>query len=115
MHFQHETLIIFHRSALTLSCAILFLAIHPEVQERAAAEADRVFADLAFDEELAYKHTTRLEYIDQVLKETLRLNPVFPYLPRLCTEDTKIREDLTIPADSAILVNLFTMHRRTGR
>lgn len=101
-------------SALTLSFCILLLAMHPDIQADAAAEVDQVFADLAPNEDLNYKHINKLEFLEQILKETLRLNPVFPFIPRICTEDTKIRDDLTIPAESAVVVNLLTMHRRKG-
>lgn len=98
-------------TSLTLSHAILLLAIHQSVQESAAAEADEVFNDLSADDELTYDHVTKFEYIEQVIRETLRLNPVAPYILRTCKEDTKIR-DCIIPRDTIVIVNLYTMHRR---
>lgn len=98
-------------ASLTLSYAILLLAMHPQYQERAFEEVDRVFQDLSSDDKLTYDHVTKLEFIEQILRETLRLNPVAPYVLRWCKEDTKIR-DCIIPRDTTVIVNLYTMHRR---
>lgn len=59
-------------STMTLSFGVLMLAMHPKVQMRAAAEIDQIFADLAPDQGLDYKHISKLEYLDQVLRETMR-------------------------------------------
>lgn len=86
--------------------------MHPEIQEKAIIEVDSVMKDVASaDKHLSYDDLLKLEYVEQILKETLRLNPVAPYLLRRCTEDTKI-QDCTIPRDTTIIVNLYTMHRR---
>lgn len=85
--------------------------MHPEYQERAFAEVDEVFKGLPSDDKLTYDHVTRLKFIEQILRETLRLNPVAPYILRWCKEDTKIR-DCVIPRDTTVIVNLYTMHRR---
>lgn len=85
--------------------------MHPNYQERAFDEVDRVFQDLPSDDKLDYKHITKFEYIEQILRETLRLNPVAPYVLRRCQNDTKIR-NCTIPRDTTIIVNLYTMQRR---
>lgn len=84
--------------------------MHPKYQDRAFAEVAGVFQDMS-DEKLTYEHVTKLEFIEQILRETLRLNPVAPYVLRWCKEDTKIR-DCIIPRDTTIIVNLYTMHRR---
>lgn len=86
--------------------------MHQSVQERAAAEADRVFNDLSTtDEQLTYEHVTQFEYIERILRETLRLNPVAPYILRHCRAETKIR-DCIIPRDTIVIINLYTMQRR---
>lgn len=87
------------------------MAIHPEYQERAFIEVDRVFQEVSSDDLLTHDQVTKLEFIEQILRETLRLNPVAPYILRWCKEDTKIRH-CTIPRDTTVIVNLYTMHRR---
>lgn len=85
--------------------------MHPNYQDRAFDEVDRVFQDLPSDGILHYNHITKLEYVEQILRETLRLNPVAPYVLRRCKRDTKIR-NCTIPRDTTIIVNLYTLQRR---
>lgn len=85
--------------------------MHPHFQERAVDEVDQVFQDLPSDGQLKYTHITKLEYIEQILRETLRLNPVAPYILRRCEKDTKIRNCI-IPRDTTVIVNLYTMQRR---
>lgn len=59
-------------ATLTISFAVLLLSMHPDVQLRAVAEVDRIFASLAPNEDLNYKHISKLEFLDQVVRETLR-------------------------------------------
>lgn len=97
---------------MTLSYAILLLAIHPDIQQKAFVEVDNVMKNsTSTDQHLSYDDIIKLEFVEQIIKETLRLNPVAPYLLRLCTEDTTI-QDCTIPRETTIIVNLYTMHRR---
>lgn len=97
-------------SALTLAHAIVLLAMHPHVQEKAVEEVDRVYGDAAIDAPSTYEHVTKLAYVEQVIRETLRLYPVAPYLLRQCTADTQISE-CVVPRGSTVIVSLYSMHR----
>lgn len=97
-------------SALTISNAILLLAMHPHVQERLFEEVDRVFGGLPLDAPITYEHVVQLTYTEQVIKESLRLFPVSPYVLRFCKADTKI-SNCTIPRGAVVIVSLYTMHR----
>lgn len=97
-------------SALTTAHAMLLLAMHPEIQERAADEVDQVCGDLPIDAPLTYDHVTKLVYVEQVLLETMRLYPVAPYIFRTCLADTKISE-CTVPRGTIVVVSVYTMHR----
>lgn len=85
--------------------------MHPNIQERAFDEVNGVFNELPPGNQLTYEHIMKLEYIEQIIRETLRLNPVAPYLLRLCEEETKIN-DCIIPRATTVIINLYTMHRR---
>lgn len=98
-------------TSLTLSYGILLLAMHPDIQQKAFLEIDGVMKGSTSKNYLSFDDIIKLDYIEQIIKETLRLNPVAPYLLRLCTEETAIR-DCVIPRETTIIVNLFTMHRR---
>lgn len=97
-------------SALTLSNATLLLAMHPQVQERLFEEVDRVFDGVPLDAPVNYDQILQLTYTEQVIKETLRLFPVSPYVLRFCKSDTEI-SNCTIPRGAVIIVSLYTMHR----
>lgn len=97
-------------SALTIAHAVLLLAIHPEIQERATAEVDQVYGDTPIDAPTTYDQVTKLLYIEQVIRETMRLYPIAPFIFRLCQADTKISE-CTVPRGTAVVVSVYTMHR----
>jgi cytochrome P450/NADPH-cytochrome P450 reductase len=64
-----------------LSFAVYFLLHHPEVAARAQAEVDRVLGtDLS--QPPTYEQIHALEYITQILEETLRLWPTAPAFTR---------------------------------
>jgi len=54
----------------------MLLATHPEIQERVAAEIKEVFFSDAV--EVNYDNLVKLEYLERVVKESLRLCPVVP-------------------------------------
>lgn len=97
-------------SGLTVSHALLLLAMHPAIQERVFDEIDRVYANTPLDGPTTYEHITQLTYLEQVIRETLRLYPVAPYLLRYCKEDTQISKCI-IPRGATVIVSLYTMHR----
>ncbi|WP_257459637.1 bifunctional cytochrome P450/NADPH--P450 reductase [Archangium lipolyticum] len=57
-----------------LSFAIYFLLHHPEVRQKAYEEVDRVLGS----DTPRFEHISQLQYIDQILRETLRLWPTAP-------------------------------------
>lgn len=97
-------------SGLTVSYAILMLAMHPDIQERVFEELERVF-DSA-DEYLSCERIQQLSYLDCVLKEVLRMFPVAPFIVRCCTADTKL-STCTMPKGAVVMVSLFNLHRRS--
>ncbi|KAG4066807.1 hypothetical protein HA402_012874 [Bradysia odoriphaga] len=98
-------------SALTTAHAILLLAMHPDIQERAAEEVDQVCEDIPMGDPLTYNHVSKLVYVEQILLEAMRLYPIAPYIFRLCQADTKIRE-CTIPRGTTVAVSVYDMHRK---
>lgn len=97
-------------SGLTLSHAAVLLGMHPEVQQRVFDEVDRVFEGLPLDAPVTPEHLLKLTYVEQVIRETLRLFPAAPYMLRFCKADTPISK-CTIPRGAIVIVSLYTMHR----
>lgn len=73
-----------HLAAYTL----LMLAMHPEVQEKVIKELKSVF--VSRDIPVDYESLKQLSYLETVIKETLRLFPVIPYIGRWSGEDIKL-------------------------
>lgn len=55
---------------------VMLLATHPEIQERAYEELKEVF--YSDDVEINLDNITKLDYLERVIKESLRLCPVVP-------------------------------------
>lgn len=91
-----------------LSFALYELLSHPEVMARARAEVDEVLGNNT----PTFAHLARLTYIDQILKETLRLWPtaaafaLYPYEP-----ETTIGGKYRVRADQTLLVLAPMLHR----
>ena len=60
-------------SASTLACASLFMGLHPDVWEKVRAEQKDLFAKY---KDLTAQALDESKYLDAVIKETLRLQPV---------------------------------------
>ncbi|XP_060860449.1 cytochrome P450 4C1-like [Metopolophium dirhodum] len=75
-------------SAITVCFCLLMLAIDQDIQDKVYDEIYDIFDES--HHVISIKDTTRLVYLEQVLKETLRLFPVGPLLLREIQEDLKI-------------------------
>lgn len=98
-------------TALTISFAILMLAMHPEIQERLFEELQSVYDTQ--DEATLNNHLTRLTYLDCCLKETMRLFPVASLIGRTPTVDIPV-SNCTIPKGTIIALSILTLHRVNG-
>jgi cytochrome P450 len=54
----------------------MLLATHQDIQDRVAAEMKEVF--YSDDVEVSYDNINKLDYLERVIKESLRLCPVVP-------------------------------------
>ena len=62
------------------------IALHPEVQQKLHEEMDRVFGD-DDSRPCTMEDLNELEYLERVIKETLRLFPSVPFIGREVQED----------------------------
>ncbi|KAI8118596.1 putative cytochrome P450 4ac1 [Lucilia cuprina] len=86
--------------------AILNLALHPAVQQKCRKEIQ----DLVDFSNLTVFDFNKLEYLECVLKETLRLYPSVPFLARITTEETRLN-GLILPANCQINVHIYDIMR----
>lgn len=80
---------IYDTSAAVLHFAAHQLAVHPEVQEKARCEAESVFEK--YGGELSYESLKELTYLEQVVYETIRMNPPLGDLVKVCTKEVDIK------------------------
>ncbi|XP_050299939.1 cytochrome P450 4C1-like [Anthonomus grandis grandis] len=92
----------------TTTCYVLMmLAIHQDIQERVFGEILEVVGD---EESVQLYHLPNLNYLERIIKETLRLFPIVPFLLRR-TEGNIDIGDYTIQKDCPIIINTLHLHR----
>lgn len=64
------------------------LAMHKKVQTKAFSEVKTFFSGLR--DEISFQDTSKLEYVEMVLKETMRLFPAGSMLGRKTSGDVKL-------------------------
>ncbi|XP_040294228.1 steroid 17-alpha-hydroxylase/17,20 lyase-like [Bufo bufo] len=87
--------------------AIAYLLHYPEVQKKIQEEMD---AKVGFGRCPLLSDKKILHYLEATIAEVLRIRPVSPLLiPHVAMKDTSIGE-YTIPKDTRVVVNLWSMH-----
>lgn len=95
-------------TTVTISCALIMLAIYPDYQDKVVAELHEVFDNP--DGPITYADITKLTYMEMIIKESLRHFPVGPFIARECTEDLEFRGGV-IPKDAIIVLNIAKLHK----
>jgi cytochrome P450 len=96
----HET------TATALEWAVHFVVHHPAVRERILAELRTVVGEGP----VAANHLPRLEYLDAVIKESLRLRPVLPNVARKLASPLQLGP-YTIPTGTFVAPCIYLTHR----
>ena len=93
----------------TVHFAIAFVASHPNVQSRLQAEIDERFGD--GDLEVTVDDLKPLNYMEAVVKETMRLAPAGPVTPRRLSEDMQVKGHV-IPKHTEVWMYQPGLYRR---
>jgi len=98
---------------MNINWAIYMLGLYPEIQEKARREIDEVLGAFSGSEprldDLSSSHLRELKYLEQVIKETLRMWPSIPFVARQVNEDLKVGGKQCAPYRSELdplIVNL---------
>ncbi|KAL1399839.1 hypothetical protein pipiens_007908 [Culex pipiens pipiens] len=97
-------------SSLTIAFACLFLAMHPEIQDKVLEEMNSVFHSDAVD--ITLDTLKQLQYTEQVIKEVLRLCPAVPCGARQTSGNQVTLDGIHLPPNQIVVFNIFTLHRR---
>ena len=82
-------------SAATLSWTLHLLSLHPDKQDRVAKEVRSVLGSSG-TKSVTKSMTSQMPYLDAVIKESMRLYPVAPFIVR------KLTSDITIPIEEEL-------------
>lgn len=94
-------------SALAIEWGLAELINHPRVMKKAIEEIDRVIGKTRILEE---SDIPQLPYLQAIVKETLRLHPAAPIIPRTSTEDCTVG-GYHIPSKTTVFVNVWALGR----
>ncbi|XP_030835600.1 cytochrome P450 4V2 isoform X1 [Strongylocentrotus purpuratus] len=95
-------------TAAAASWTILMIGRHPEVQTRLHEELDEVFGDS--DRPITADDLQKLQYLNCVFKETLRLCPSVPMIGRDLEEDCVI-DGKVVPKGTLVVLGIYALHR----
>lgn len=74
-------------TSAAMTFTLLLLAHHPEAQERIFEEIQTAKLDKSKGYELTIDDFNKMEYLDRVIKESLRIYPPVPFISRELSED----------------------------
>ncbi|XP_042241114.1 cytochrome P450 4C1-like isoform X2 [Homarus americanus] len=95
-------------TASAINWALYLLGHHPEIQARVQEELDGIFEDS--DGPVTMADLREMKYLENCIKETLRLYPPVPSFSRELTEDLVI-DNFLIPAGTTVSVMTYSLHR----
>ncbi|KAG5669151.1 hypothetical protein PVAND_017046 [Polypedilum vanderplanki] len=98
-------------SAVTASSVILLLAMHKEIQNKVFNELKQVLGNSTEKLTLDMEMLNKLNYLEMVIKETLRLMPIGVSPVKVNKEEIISSEGYVIPAESTLLLSVYAIHR----
>ncbi|XP_050444443.1 cytochrome P450 4C1-like [Adelges cooleyi] len=96
-------------TAMTNACIIFMLAHHQDVQNKVLEELLTIFSSGDPDRQPTYDDLQNMEYLERVIKETMRHFPPLPLFGRNVEKETMIGGYL-IPAGSTFLIFPALLH-----
>ncbi|KAF9223367.1 cytochrome P450 [Gyrodon lividus] len=98
----------FETSSSTLHAFILAMLLYPEVQAKAQAEIDSLIGSGRLPH---FDDRPSLPYIDAILRELVRWNPVVPLGIPHATSGEDVYEGYYIPKGALVVINVWAMGR----
>lgn len=96
-----------HTSATSMEWALANLLNHPDVLQKAKAELDAQVGDRLIEE----SDFAKLNYLQSIISENLRLCPVTPLIPPHMPSSDCTIGGYHVPAGTILFVNAWSLHR----
>ena len=101
----------YETTSTALSYVTYVLATHPEEQQKLQDHIDLYFKPETEHTMPTYEVISDMDYLDMFIRETLRMYPIAPtVITRQSTEDFHIKDVGTVPAGTAITVDMYNVH-----
>lgn len=84
------------------------IAMHKKVQDKIVASFREVFSSV--DDPVTSSALTKLPYLKMVIKESMRLFPIFPIIFRKVTHEFELN-GYTMPVGAHFLMSPYILHR----
>ncbi|KAJ8935057.1 hypothetical protein NQ318_002686 [Aromia moschata] len=89
-----------------VSFTLVLLGMYPNIQKKAADEIFSVIGERDIEE----TDINRLDYLDMVIRDVLRLFPIAPFIAREATQDFQL-DEMVIPKGCTVIVSIHNIHR----
>lgn len=87
------------------------LANFPDIQENVYKEIWKIYGtETPKSAPIKYEDLQHMDYLNRVIKETMRLFPTVPLIARCLSEDVQMGE-VILPKDSNIVICIMRLHR----
>ena len=96
-------------SASTLTTAIMFLGLYPEIYQKIQEEQQNLQEKYGYDHELTKQMLDEMTYLDAFIRETTRIKPLNAGAPRV-TRDTIVVDGKQIPKEWPVICNVMLTH-----
>ncbi|CAL8069423.1 unnamed protein product [Orchesella dallaii] len=100
-------------TALAVAWALFALALNPMHQEKIFKEVDEIIGPGTplSDAVITAADTKQMKYLELCIKESMRMFPTSPVLPRSTTDNMPLKDGRVIPAGSDVLIMVHLMHK----
>uniref|UniRef100_UPI003B5B09D0 cytochrome P450 4C1-like n=1 Tax=Leptopilina heterotoma TaxID=63436 RepID=UPI003B5B09D0 len=95
-------------TSMGMTFVLLMMAEHKEIQDRVREEIDMLLNET--NDKISTAEVQQLTYLEQCIKETLRLYPSVPLISRQLSTDLQLKNHL-IPAGCSTDLHIFDLHR----
>ncbi|XP_054263964.1 cytochrome P450 4C1-like isoform X2 [Macrosteles quadrilineatus] len=109
LHAEMKTILATGSDTTTLgvSYCLLLLGTHPKIQDKLYNEITSLLS--SDNQDITIEDVNSLQFLDQVIKESLRLSTIVVAFIRTFSEDIKLTEH-TIPKGASVMVSVIGLH-----